>query len=153
MRDELLAVSRRIQSDLADLVRTRDLVLRKWQKALTDEDYLGSVAFDLQSFYQGVERIFEEIAKLIDGAVPSGEKWHKMLLEQMTEEVPGIRPAVISLETKEAVDDLRRFRHIARNIYAFNLKPMKISSLVDRLPEATDRVCKDLSAFARFLGQ
>lgn len=153
MRDELISLSGRIQSDLVDLDRTRDLVLRKWQKALTDEDYLGSVAFDLQSFHQGVERIFEGIAKLIDGAVPSGENWHQMLLEQMTEEVPGIRPAVISPETKEAVDDLRRFRHVARNIYGFNIKPAKISNLVDKLPEATDRIRNDLSAFAQFLRQ
>jgi len=153
VRDELLSLSGRIQSDLVDLDRTRDLVLRKWQKALTDEDYLGSVAFDLQSFYQGVERIFEGIAKLIDGAVPSGENWHQMLLEQMTEEVPGIRPAVISPETKGALEDLRRFRHVARNIYGFNIKPAKISSLVDKLPEATDRIRNDLSAFAQFLRQ
>jgi len=66
----------------------------------------------------------------------------------MTEEVPGVRPAVISTETREAVDDFRKFRHVAHNIYAFNLNPMRIRALVDKLPPAVDRVCKDLSAFA-----
>ncbi|MBW2154425.1 MAG: hypothetical protein JRH18_22510 [Deltaproteobacteria bacterium] len=56
---------------------------------MRDEDYLGSVAFDLHSFYQGVERIFEAIAKSIDRTVPSGDRWHKSLLAQMTEEIPG----------------------------------------------------------------
>ena len=111
------------------------------------------MAFDLQSFYQGVERIFEAVAKSIDRGVPSGEKWHKMLLDQMAEDIVGIRPAVISMETREAVDDFRKFRHIARNIYPFNLDPMRIRSLVEKLPEAVDRVCKDFSAFAEFLNQ
>jgi hypothetical protein len=74
--------------------------LRRWQKTSEDEDYLGSVGFDLQSFYQGVERVFETIAKSIDRSLPTGDKWHKMLLEQRGNEVSGIRPAVISMETR-----------------------------------------------------
>ena len=153
MRDDLQQLSKRIRREVADLERTRDLALRRWQKGLTDEDYLGSVAFDLHSFYRGVERVFEAVAKSIDRAVPAGEKWHKMLLDQMTEEISGIRPAVISMETREALDDFRRFRHIARNIYTFNLDPMRIRSLVEKLPEGVDRACKDFLLFAEFLRQ
>jgi len=39
--------------------------------------------------------------------------WHLLLLEQMTKEVPGIRPAVISTETWTRLDDYRRFRTLA----------------------------------------
>ena len=153
MRADLLELSKRIQRELSELEKIKALALRRWQKALRDEDYLGSVAFDLQGFYHGVERVFETIAKSIDSAVPSGEKWHKMLLEQMTEEIPGIRPAVISIRTREALDNFRTFRHLARNIYTFNLEPTKIRSLVDKLPEAADQIRKDLSAFVEFLNQ
>ncbi len=153
MRDELLELGKRIQRDISDLKKIRDLAFRRWQKALRDEDYIGSVAFDLQGFYQGVVRIFEAIAKSIDRAFPAGEKWHKMLLEQMTEEISGIRPAVISMETREALDNFRMFRHLARNIYTFNLEPAKIRGLVENLPETVDQVCKDLSLFVGFLNQ
>jgi hypothetical protein len=41
--------------------------------------------------------------------------WHLFLLEQMTKEVPGIRPAVISTETGTRLDEYRRFQHVVRN--------------------------------------
>ena len=63
MRKELDQLCRRIENEVAEIKEIRDLSLRRWKKALRDEDYLGSVAFDLHSFYQGVERIFEAFAK------------------------------------------------------------------------------------------
>ena len=151
MRKELDQVCRRIENEASEIKKIRDLALRRWQKALRDEDYLGSVAFDLHSFYQGVERIFEAFAKSIDRKVPSGETWHKNLLVQMTEEIPGIRPAVISEETRTALDSYRTFRHLARNIYTFNLDAKRIRSLVENLTVTVEKVCKDISVFIAFL--
>ena len=151
MRKELDQLCRRIENEIAEIKEIRDLALRRWQKALRDEDYLGSVAFDLHSFYQGVERIFEAIAKSIDRTVPSGDRWHKRLLVQMTEEIPGIRPAVISEETRTALDSYRTFRHLDRNIYTFNLDAKRIRSLVENLPDTVEKVCKDISVFLDFI--
>ena len=116
MSEELTGIAKRIRREIFELEKIREHVLRRWQKASKDEDYLGSVAFDLQSLYQGVERVFETISKSVDRSVPTGEKWHKMLLEQMANEVPGIRPAVISMRTREALDNFRMFR-IWRTIF------------------------------------
>jgi hypothetical protein len=146
-------IVKRIRKEIYELNQIKDSALRRWQKTLKDEDYLGSVAFDLQSFYQGVERVFEIVAKSIDPSVPSGEKWHKMLLEQMTNEIPGIRPAVISTETRDALDQFRMFRHLAHNIYSFNLVPERIRGLMDAIPRAVDLVCQDFSLFSDFLEQ
>jgi len=129
LRKELDQLSRRLENETSEVKKVRDLALRRWQKALRDEDYLGSVAFDLHSFYQGVERIFEAFAKSIDRTVPSGDRRHKRLLVQMTEEIPGIRPAVISEETRTALDSYRTFRHLARNIYTFNLEAERVEAL------------------------
>lgn len=151
MTEEFDQLLRRIENEVAESQKIRDLALKRWQKALRDEDYLGSVAFDLHSFYQGVERIFEVFAKGIDGDMPSGEAWHKRLLEQMTEEIPGIRPAVISEQTKAALDKYRAFRHLARNIYTFNLDVQRIRGLVENLSDTIERVCSDISVFLDFL--
>ncbi|HEU0295512.1 MAG TPA: hypothetical protein VFR47_22425, partial [Anaerolineales bacterium] len=35
--------------------------------------------------------------------------WHLLLLEQMTKEVPGIRPTVISTETRTRLDEYRPY--------------------------------------------
>ena len=151
MTEEFDQLLRRIENEVAESQKIRDLALKRWQKALRDEDYLGSVAFDLHSFYQGVERTFEVFAKGIDGDMPSGKAWHKRLLEQMTEEIPGIRPAVISEQTKAALDKYRAFRHLARNIYTFNLDVKRIRGLVENLSETIEKVCSDISVFLDFL--
>ncbi len=151
MRKELDQLCRRIENEVAEIKEIRDLALRRWKKALRDEDYLGSVAFDLHSFYQGVERIFEAFAKSIDRTVPSGDRWHKVLLAQMTEEIRGIRPALISEETRTALENYRTFRHLARNIYTFNLDARRIETLVENLPDTVEKVCQDISAFLDFL--
>jgi len=44
----------------------------------------------------------------------------------MTEEVPGIRPAVISTETGTRLDEYRRFRHVVRNVYTHRFDPAKL---------------------------
>jgi hypothetical protein len=151
--EELIGIGKRIRREMSEPDKIREHALRRWQKASKDEDYLGSVGFDLQSFYQGVERVFETIAQSIDRSVPTGEKWHKMLLEQMANEVSGIRPAVISMQTREALDNFRMFRHLAHNIYTFNLDPRRIKSLVENLPGTVDLICQDFSLFANFLEQ
>lgn len=153
MSAQVTEVSKRIRREISELYRIKELVLRRWQKALKDEDYLGSVAFDLQGFYRGVERVFETIAKSIDRSVPEGEQWHKMLLEQMADEIPGIRPAVISKETRSALDYFRMFRHLAHNIYTFNLIPERIEGLMEKLPGAVALACGDFSIFSDFLEQ
>ena len=61
MSEELIGIGKRIRREISELDKIREHALRRWQKASKDEDYLGSVGFDLQSFYQGVERVFETI--------------------------------------------------------------------------------------------
>jgi hypothetical protein len=153
VREGLDQLCKRIEKEVSEIERIRDLAFRRWKKALVDEDYLGSVAFDLHSFYQGVERIFEAIAKSIDRAVPSGDTWHRSLLVQMTEEIPGIRPAVISEETRALLDSYRTFRHLARNLYTFNLEAKKIGSFVENLAHTIEILRKDISVFLDFLKQ
>ncbi|MBI5016704.1 MAG: hypothetical protein HZB55_14620 [Deltaproteobacteria bacterium] len=151
MTDVLRDLAARIRAEVADLSHTAELAQRRWDKATADSDYLGSVALDLESFYQGVERCLALVAKIVDGRVPSGEQWHQALLAQMAAEVEGVRPAVISEEAKAPLDRLRGFRHVARNVYAFNLSPDKISGLVLGLPLVLELVQADLQAFAGFL--
>ena len=153
MMAELMNLCGRIRVDVSELQKIASLAVRRSEKSKKDADYLGSVAFDCHSFYQGIERIFTMVARNIDGAVPSGQNWHKDLLDQMARELPGCRPAVISPGTHESLQAFRRFRHLARNIYAFELDPVKIHGLAQSIQETCDDVCSELLAFADFLSQ
>lgn len=113
--------------------------------------YLESVALNLHAFYSGLERLFELIARDVDRVLRAGEGWHHDLLQQMTKEIAETRPAVISPDSASTLDELRRFRHLVRNVYTFNLVPQKMEPLMSALPGLWRQVQAELAAFADFL--
>lgn len=95
--------------------------------------------------------MFELIARHVDGDLPAGETWHHDLLRQMAVDDLVVRPAVISEATAASLDRFRRFRHLVRNVYTFNLVPGKMKPLVADLPGVWSQLRSELLAFAAFL--
>ena len=143
----------RIQAELKEfsiLVERIELGMQK-AKTQSDDFYLDSVALNLHGFYSGVERLFEKIACSIDGSMPEGANWHQELLNHMSIEVPGVRPAVISTELKEKLEEYRGFRHVVRNVYTYHLDSAKVKPLVKNIGRVRKKLEKELSAFAKFI--
>jgi hypothetical protein len=149
-------LAERIRGEVLDLEQLIERVLRSWKdgERLPEQQdiYVDSVALNLHGFYSGLERLFELIARHVDRDIElaTGETWHQDLLQRMTKDIQE-RPAVISIDSASALDELRRFRHLVRNIYTFNLVPEKIKPLVSSLPELWLRLRAELLAFADFL--
>ncbi len=77
----------RIRGEMIDLGRVVERAQQAWSLAQASSEpsslYLDAVALNLHSFYSGLERLFELIARQLDGSVPAGETWHRQLLLQM----------------------------------------------------------------------
>ena len=148
-------ISDRIRVEIRDLERLLNKVQQTWlhiTKEPDDQDiYLDSVAPNLHSFYSGLERLFELIARHVDRDLPKGESWHRELLLLMAQDLPNIRPAVLSAESVSSLDEVRRFRHLVRNVYTFNLDPDKMRSLVVIFPGIFPQVKAELLSFSDFL--
>ena len=155
MNTTLLGLADRIRGELPELDLVVQRGVRAWAQAgaaADDQDlYLDSVALNLHSFYSGAERLFELIAKHVDRALPDGQTWHRTLLQQMSRELANVRPAVISENSTQGLDDLRRFRHLVRNVYTVNLVPEKIAPLLSELPELWAELRAEFLAFADFV--
>ena len=54
------------------------------------------------------------------------DEWHKTLVDRMTLDIEGVRPALVDLEFARKIDELRRFRHLFRNLYKTLLIPAKV---------------------------
>jgi hypothetical protein len=147
----ILAV--RIQSELVEIHQVVERAQRLLDKASKsgDDDYYDGVALNLHSFYTAIERILEDIAREIDGAVPTGQNWHRSLLMQMAAEVPQVRPPVIQRCSRDCLDEYRGLRHVIRNVYSFNLKPVRLQELVRMLPECYQSLFEDFAQFCDFL--
>ena len=60
----------RLMSDYSELLAVPDAQ----EPGLIDRTALGAV---LQSFYNGVENIFQTVAKRVDQDMPAGADWHR----------------------------------------------------------------------------
>ena len=148
-------LANRIRSEIPDLDRIVQKIQQAWshaRRASEEQDfYVDSVALNLHSFYTGLERLFEMIARRVDLILPNGETWHRDLLKQVTQDLAGVRPAVIGSESALVLDKYRRFRHLVHNVYAVNLVPDKMAELISDLPGMWDRLRQEMLAFAEFL--
>ncbi len=103
----------------------------------------------LTDFYMAVEKIFKNIARDIDEEIPEGEAWHKKLLRQMAIEIPEERPAVISDEMFEVLEEYLRFQHLAQNIYGFQLERERFSHLIEKLSGTHNQLEKEIKDFIK----
>jgi len=150
-------LSERIRGETVELdriVRRAEDVWREASRNIGEQDiYLDSVALNIHSFYSGMEKLFELISYCIDNNRPAGRTWHRDLLRKMTEEVQGVRPAVINTCWLPQLDELRRFRHLVRNVYTHNIVPEKVAPIVSALPDLWPHLKDELLAFADFLSE
>lgn len=153
MNSKLFKLAQEIKMEIAQIGISISRSSLGWQRYLESNDqlYLDSVALGLHNFYSGLERLFEKVAKVVDGALPSGANWHQLLLEQMSLENPERRPALISVESRKALEEYRGLRHVVRNVYAFQLEPEKLKLLVESAPLIFTRIKAECLAFASFL--
>ena len=63
--------------------------------------------------YTCCETIFFRISRFFENHLEESQ-WHKELLKKMRVEIPGIRKALLTHESYQLLDELRRFRHFKR---------------------------------------
>ena len=147
-------LAERIRGEVEEIDRVVQRALTAWSRVsqYPEEDmYLDVVALNLHSFYSGIERLFELIARHVDRNLPKSPTWHRDLLRQMALDIADVRPAVIDQKDVASLDEFRRFRHLVRNVYTTNLVPEKMRGLMATLPELWLHLRSELLAFADFL--
>ena len=122
IEQELLRLAR-LREDAAGAPRTEDPYAIRAR---------GSILHDV---YSGIERIFERIADELDGGPPRGDQWHRQLLNSMTLQVPGVRPAIIAPELGAQLRDFLGFRHRFRHLDGYELYGERMALLEERVPE------------------
>lgn len=111
---------------------------------------VDAAALRLQSFYTGIERCLLQISRVLNGGTPDGGDWHRRLLERMghaTDE----RPAVLSPASTAALQELLRFRHLVRHLYAYELQPEPVERLRLLSISLWPQVREELGGFQRWL--
>ncbi|MDN5347226.1 MAG: hypothetical protein PWP65_790 [Clostridia bacterium] len=153
-RGQLLTLAAEIDNRLSDLLNIVQEA-RTWQKINKDRNpdtfSLRAMGSILHDFYSCIENVFENIAVTLNGGLPKEPNWHKRLLQNMTLDIPKLRPAVISRDLEKKLDEYLRFRHIFRNVYGHLLEWERMEHLVRELDGVASRVTRELAIFKAFL--
>ena len=152
---------KRLTQRINDELDKIDGTLERIQRGLDNIDVLpvqarefieNTIATDLADIYNGIERIFERIAREVDTLMPTGSRWHKNLLAQMAEKRPERCP-VISENTHRELEELLKFRHKVTNIYGKELKYEKTIPHAESINALFASVSQDLNTFTDSLAK
>jgi len=122
-------------------------LLEKVKRREPDFFEMGSLALLLHSFYNGLENIFNRIARKIDKNLPDGREWHKELLDLMTRQTEKRSHVVLSDRTHKELKEYLGFRHFSRHSYAFDLNWDLMKDLVLMLEDIKERTIDDIKSF------
>jgi hypothetical protein len=89
---------------------------------------VDAAALRLQSFYTGIERCLLQISRVFNGGTLDGGDWHRRLLERMGHPTQA-RPALFCAASINPLQELLRFRHLVRHLYAYELQPEPVERL------------------------
>ncbi len=154
--DDYRVLAARIRAELDSIeqvVSRAEKAVRLFRQQPDEELYIDAATRHLHDFYSALERLFLQIAKVVDRSAPQGERWHRDLLEQMGIPVSAVRPAVLQKETASRLAEYLRFRHVIRNIYSFHTDPQHVARLVETMRPVYDEVAEQLKQFAHMLEQ
>ncbi len=153
---QLRVLKAEIQSDLRAIRRLDEAVAEARPTDLEKEPpkvVRSGLALYLRHFYEAVEQIFLRVARALDHFQPTGETWHRDLLEAAALEIEGIRPPIISETTRVELERYRSFRHIVRHAYEREFLWKSMKDLVADYPEVSRLVRADVETFLAVLDQ
>ena len=114
----------RVQAELENIDKIiRDMPVTTTLSSLSTLELAGVGAL-LNSFYNGLENIIKQIILSRKLPLPTGETWHKDLVEIACTE------SIISESTKDGFKEYLAFRHFFSHGYTFDLDPARIDPLV-----------------------
>ena len=144
LRKELMNLEKLVE-ELKTITRMRELKV--------DSVRLRACASILHDFYSGIEKMFINIARETDRTVPLGEGWHRELLEQMTLDIPAIRPAVFGPELTAQLQQYLSFRHRFRNLYGYELEWGKMEELINNMDSTLKRLKDSMESLLEVLAE
>lgn len=131
------------------LIATIEQKLQERSENLEPDDIirLESIAYQIHNLYNATEDLLKIVATYFENQVTDTSRWHSVLLRRMNQEIPEIRPALISQETFNLLNSLRGFRHFFRHAYNTAIEYEQLKSNLDKALSLSPNLKKDLKTF------
>lgn len=127
----------------------RQIFMTVDQRELRDAVLLADI---LCNSYTCIETILFRIARVFENHLDPNQ-WHKELLRKMHLDIPNIRKAVLSRNSYQMLDELRRFRHFKRYYYDFDYDWLKLDYLRLVYEQLFPLITDELTKYISFLSE
>jgi uncharacterized protein YutE (UPF0331/DUF86 family) len=115
--------------------------------------YIESTGYQLHNLYNAVEDLFKIVANAFENSVTDLSRWHTELLRRMALDIQGIRPALLSTESAELLNELRAFRHLFRHAYGVQLDASRVEQNLARARKLRSLLPRDVTHFLKQFGE
>ena len=151
MDEKILILVTNVRRDMEAITTIYKELERHPLQENTDDDTLIVIAYRLHNLYNAFENIFRNVAAVFENSADDVERWHAQLLERMRLDVMPLRPAVIDDRAYDALDELRRFRHLFRHAYGVKLDPLRLQLVMRKALTLREIFADRLDRFIGFL--
>lgn len=108
---------------------------------------MESIAYQMHNIYGAIENLLELLASHFENHISDTARWHTALLQRMSIEIPGVRPAVISSESHQLLNGLRGFRHFFRHAYGADIEYVQLKINLDKAQMLRPLLDTDIARF------
>ena len=110
-------------------------------------EMVESTGYWLHNLYCAFEDLFKMVAGFWENDVGTDESFHIHLLKRMQVRIKGIRPALLSKDSFENLNELRGFRHVFRHAYSYGLDDQRVLTLLRHVLSKKYLIMEDLLKF------
>jgi len=132
------------------ILEIKKIVFRK--KAVARE-MVESTGYWLHNLYSAFEVLFKLTAGFWENNVKTNGDFHINILKRMLVHIEQVRPALISEESYQFLNELRGFRHVFRHAYSFGMDDERVSFLLFRVLKKKELLMQDLQKFRKAIAE
>ncbi len=138
-----------LRGELLNDCRVAVEALRKAEERWARQEPVAyeACAHQLSQMYNAVEQMGLRVAKAFENSVDDEKGWHGALLNRLSIAIPGVRPALLPIDLKPPLTELKGFRHVFVHAYDLELDPEKLALLLKYARQVADRLSGLVNAF------
>lgn len=141
----------RLQADLYGQLMLIDQVDHRLRQrvaaGLGTPAQLESIAYQIHNLYCAVEDLLKIVATTFENHIGNGGQWYRVLLLRLSQPIPDVRPAFLSVTTLQLLNPLRSFRHFIRHAYGSEIELTQLQVNLDLALSVREQISQDIINF------
>ncbi len=98
----------------------------------------AAAAFEINHIYNILKQAFERICESFENHLEKTGRYHDTLIERVTLDLKGIRPAFLPADAVRDVCELKGFRYLFRHAYDLDLDPVRVTAAAENATHCVD---------------